>query len=62
MQSIVWSLVSSGVEVCFRETGEFLFLDAATSPRAVSSLEGYLSEGMTCTEINRTRLNCADSW
>ena len=49
----VWSLVSGGVEVCFRETGDFLFLDAAFPPRAVSRLEGYLSEGMTCVEIDR---------
>ena len=50
----VWSLVSAGVEVCFGEAGDFLFLDAATSPRTISGLEGYLSDdGMTCAEIRR---------
>ena len=49
----VWGLVSAGTKVCFGATGDFLFLDAATSPRSVSGLAGYLSGGMTCTEINR---------
>ena len=47
----VWGPVSAGVKVCFRAAGDLLFLDAVTSPRSISSLEGYLSDGMTCAEI-----------
>ena len=49
----VWSLVSEGVEVCFHDTGDFIFLDAANAPRTLSRLEGYLSDGMTCAEVFR---------
>ena len=48
----VWGIVSAGVEVCFRETGDFLFIDATTSPRSISKHEGYLSDGMTCAKID----------
>ena len=44
----VWGYVEQGVEVCFPQSGTFLFLDARTIPRAVSPLESYIANGMTC--------------
>ena len=52
----VWGFVEQGVEVCFppdRGYGGLMFLDAATSPRAVSALASVLREGYTCASINR---------
>ena len=55
----VWSDVQAGTQVCFRQSGgSFLFLDAATIPRAVSelSLSYTISDGiseMICTQIDR---------
>ncbi len=52
----VWGFVEQGVEVCFppdRGYGGLMFLNAATSPRAVSALASVLREGYTCASINR---------
>ncbi len=52
----VWGYVEQGVEVCFppdRGYGGLMFLDAATSPRTVSSLASVLRDGYTCASINR---------
>ncbi|MCY4464465.1 MAG: SH3 domain-containing protein [Chloroflexi bacterium] len=49
-----WSWVEQGVEVCFRrDSGKFLFLDAATSPRAISELPAYNVDGWVCASFNR---------
>ncbi len=45
--------VEQGVGVCFPQSGRLLFLDAATSPRAQVSLDGYRQAGMTCAEFDR---------
>ncbi len=49
----VWSYVNGGVEVCFRNNGWLVFLDAAYAPRMVMELEHYQRDGMTCGEIDR---------
>ena len=48
----VWSVVEAGTRVCFDKVGAALFLDASTSPRAVSSLESTLTTGGTCVELS----------
>ena len=47
----VWSAVEPGTQVCFDRVGAALFLDANTSPRAVSSLESTLTPGGTCVGL-----------
>ncbi len=49
----VWGYLGGGVEVCFKNSGSLVFLDAATSPRNVLSLAGYSKAGMTCTLVER---------
>jgi len=49
----VWGNLGPGVELCFPWVGAIMFLDAATAPRALSSLESYSSGGMTCAYLNR---------
>ncbi|MCY4539321.1 MAG: SH3 domain-containing protein [Chloroflexi bacterium] len=51
----VWGQVLPNTQVCFAAAGggTFLFLDAATAPRAVSSLAAFGLNGLTCTMINR---------
>lgn len=49
----VWASVSAEIQVCFHQQGRLYFLDAATSPRAVSDLAAEAIEGMTCGWINR---------
>ncbi len=49
----VWGNVSGNTQVCFRQPGRLYFLDAATSPRAVSELPVERIDGMTCGRINR---------
>ena len=49
----VWGNVQLA-EVCFSQTGgAFIFLDAASSPRSELDLDGYVSRGMVCAEIDR---------
>ncbi len=55
----IWSYVTPGIQVCFRQSGgSFLFLDAADIPRTASELslsyriEDDISE-MICTQIDR---------
>ena len=48
----VWSYVNGGIEVCFRETGWLVFLDAAYAPRMVVELETFERDGMTCGAID----------
>lgn len=49
----IWSYLGAGVEVCFRNSGALIFLDAATSPRALMSMTGYSVAGMTCSWVER---------
>ncbi len=49
----VWSYVNGGLEVCFRDDGWLVFLDAAYAPRMVMELEHYHRDGMTCGTIDR---------
>ena len=48
----VWSYVNGGLEVCFRNEGWLVFLDAAYAPRMVIELERYHRDGMTCGMID----------
>ena len=49
----IWGYVTPGIEVCFRRYGgAMVFLDAATSPRTLSPLNAYYSQGMVCAIIN----------
>ena len=47
----VWGYVEQGVEVCFPQAGRIIFLDARAIPRAMSPLESYGVNGMTCVWI-----------
>ncbi len=47
----IWGYVEQGVEVCFPQAGELLFLDARTMPRAIAPLESYIVNGMTCGAV-----------
>ena len=49
----VWGNANADIRVCFHQQGQLKFLDAATSPRAVSDLAAETIEGMTCGRINR---------
>ena len=44
----VWGKIGSGYTVCFPQFGRVLFLNAATSPRSVESVENWFNEGYTC--------------
>lgn len=48
----VWGYVDQGVEVCFTQSGYVVFLDAATSPRTVTTINPYLHDGYTCVTLN----------
>ena len=48
----VWSYVNGGLEVCFRNEGWLVFLDAAYTPRMLMELERYHRDGMTCGTID----------
>ncbi len=48
----VWHYVNGGLEVCFRNQGALVFLDAAYSPRMAMDLESYPRAGMTCGRID----------
>ncbi len=47
----IWGYVEQGVEVCFPQAGELLFLDARTMPRAIAPLAATVVNGMTCGAI-----------
>ncbi len=49
----VWGDLGSGVELCFPQIGALMFLDAATAPRALSSIESYGEAGYTCATLHR---------
>ena len=49
----IWGYVNGGVEVCFRNAGALVFLDAAYVPRILMELESYERDGMTCGKIDR---------
>ena len=48
----IWSYVNGGIEVCFRQTGWLVFLDAAYAPRMVVELDAFQRDGMTCGKID----------
>ena len=48
----VWGYVEQGVEVCFTQSGYVVFLDAATSPRTVTTINSYLRDGYTCVMLH----------
>lgn len=49
----VWGYVEQGVEVCFAQLGSVTFLDAATVPRAISTIDSYGKNGGTCVHLTR---------
>ena len=49
----VWSYVNGGLEVCFRNSGWLVFLDATYLQRMVTELEHHYRDGMTCGTIDR---------
>ena len=49
----IWGDLGPGVEICFPQVGALMFLDAATSPRAVSWMESVGVDGMTCASLYR---------
>ncbi|MCY3779012.1 MAG: SH3 domain-containing protein [Chloroflexi bacterium] len=49
----VWSYVNGGLEVCFRNSGWLVFLDATYLERMVMELQHYTRDGMTCGRIDR---------
>ena len=49
----IWHYVNGGLEVCFRNSGWLVFLDATYVQRRVMELEHYQRDGMTCGEIDR---------
>ncbi len=42
-----------GTEACFVDPGGIVYIDTATPERTVHTIETYISEGMTCGQINR---------
>ena len=42
-----------GTEVCFATPGRLVFIDTATAERTVHTLETYVSDSMTCGEVNQ---------
>ena len=49
----VWGNVGGTYEVCFPQSGSIVFLDAATSPRTVSSIDSEVKDGFTCASMDR---------
>ena len=47
----VWGYVEQGVEVCFPQLGQVVFLDARTSPRTVRTLAYTYADGLTCVGL-----------
>ncbi len=48
----VWSNIGSGFSVCFPQIGRIVFLDAATSPRAILFPEYHHEDGYTCASMS----------
>ena len=49
----IWSYLGPGVDICFPQVGSLVFLDAATAPRTLSTLQSYSSDGRTCAFVDR---------
>ena len=49
----VWSNIGQGYEVCFPQEGAIIFLDAATAPRTVTSVEWFSRAGYSCAALDR---------
>lgn len=49
----IWGYVEQGVQVCFDVAGPMVFLDAATAPRTVYSIDTFTIDAKTCTSIWR---------
>lgn len=47
----VWSNIGSGYSVCFPQIGRIVFLDAATSPRALVYPEYHYEDGHSCVTM-----------
>lgn len=47
----IWGYVEQGVEVCFPQAGDLLFLDARMAPRVPAPLAARITNGITCTTI-----------
>ena len=47
----IWGYAEQGVEVCFPQAGNLLFLDARMMPRTVAPLASQIVNGMTCGAI-----------
>ncbi len=50
----VWGWVRGNFEVCFKQAGDVVFLDAAYAPRILVNINLYRREGFsTCAQLNR---------
>ena len=49
----IWNFKTHDVQVCFRNKGGLVFLDAAYAPRMLVELDAFERDGMTCGLINR---------
>ena len=49
----VWAIIGDGYEVCFPQPGQIIFLDAATAPRTVTTIEYFTRDGYTCAFMDR---------
>ena len=54
----VWNFKTHDVDVCFRNEGWLVFLDAAYAPRMIVEMESFERDGMTCGLINRPGTVC----
>ncbi len=49
----IFGYAEQGYQLCYPHTGKIIFLDAATSPRAVVNVDYSHSGGFTCASLNR---------
>ena len=49
----VWGWVRGFFEVCFKQAGDLVFLDAAYAPRLQSNVDPYSRAGMICSQVDR---------
>ncbi len=49
----VWGWVRGDFEVCFKQAGDIVFLDAAYAPRVQTSVTIYSRDGRSCIPLNR---------
>ena len=49
----VWGWVRGYFEICFKQAGELVFLDAAYIPRLQFDVQPYGRDGMTCSQVDR---------